>query len=175
LYLAEAGPVRFKHTGANPYALDRPPVKQGGFRLNPGVLEEHEVENISDTPTDFLRVEFKTIPFKRTTLRGHFPPAQPDFWNMTQPGQIAFEDQNLRITRFGYAPGAKQVLSAATGRTAIDIAVRAGEAQLGGEKKTLHAGEAWVAPATPTSVRNFGASQIEFLRVELKANNTNPM
>jgi hypothetical protein len=28
VYLADAGPVRFKHTGPNPYALDRPPVKQ---------------------------------------------------------------------------------------------------------------------------------------------------
>lgn len=124
VYLADAGPVRFKHTGANPYALDRPPVKQGGFRLNPGVLEADEVENISDTPSDFLRVEFKTIPFKRTTLRGHFPPAQADFWRMMQPRQVAFEDQNLRITRFGYPPGAKSVLPAATEKIAVDIAVR---------------------------------------------------
>jgi quercetin dioxygenase-like cupin family protein len=174
VYLADAGPVRFKHTGANPYALDRPPVKQGGFRLNPGVLEEHEVENISDTPTDFLRVEFKTIPFKRATLRGHFPPAQAEFWNMAQPRQITFEDQNLRITRFGYAPGAKHVLPAATGRKAIDIAVRAGEAQLGTQRKALHAGEPWAAPATSTSVRNVGASEIEILRVELKASTRKP-
>ncbi|HJT71234.1 MAG TPA: hypothetical protein VJ731_13635 [Terriglobales bacterium] len=169
VYLADAGPVRFKHTGANPYALDRPPVKQGGFRLNPGVLEDHEVENISDTATDFLRVEFKTIPFKRTTLRGHFPPAQADFWNMTHPRQIAFDDQNLRITRFGYPPGAKSVLPPATAETTIDISVRAGEAQLGTKKETLHAGEAWAAPADSRPVRNIGPNKIEVLRVEWKA------
>lgn len=156
VYLADAGPVRFKHTGVNSYALDRPPVKQGGFRLNPGVLEEHEVENISDTPTDFLRVEFKTIPFKRATLRGHFSPAEADFWNMAQPRQIAFEDQNLRITRFGYSPGAKNVLPAVTRETAIDISVRTGEAQIGTKKRTLHAGEAWAAPSHSIVMRNIG-------------------
>jgi hypothetical protein len=169
VYLADAGPVRFKHTGANPYVLDRPPIKQGGFRLNPGVLEEHEVENISCTPSNFLRVEFKTIPFKRTTLRGHFPAAQKDFWSVGQPRQIVFEDQNLRITRLGYLPGANSALPAAREKNAIDIALRDGEMHLGTAKRTLHPGEAWVIQPIQHLSGMWGANEIEILRVELKA------
>jgi hypothetical protein len=168
VYLTDAGPVRFKHTGANAYVLDRPAVEQGGFRLNPGVLEEHAVENVSGTPTDFLRVEFKTIPFKRTTLRGHFPPALSDFWNAEEPRKIVFEDQNIRITRLGYRRGANVTLPAATEKSAIDIAVRGGELRLGTARKILHSGKAWAAPDHSMQMKNTGMENVEILRVELK-------
>jgi hypothetical protein len=168
VYLSDAGPVRFKHTGANPYALDRPAVKPGGFRLNPGVLEEHEVENISSTPSDFLRVEFKTIPFKRTTLRGHFPPASADFWKTEERRQVVFEDQNIRITRLGYRQGATGTLPAAIERNAIDIAVGGREVRLGRARKSLYPGEVWAAPDRSTRIENTGMENVEILRSELK-------
>jgi hypothetical protein len=168
LYLSDAGPVRFKHTGANPYALDRPAVKQGGFRLNPGVLEEHEVENISGTPSNFLRVEFKTLPFKRRTLRGHFPPASADFWKAEECRQVVFEDQNIRITRLGYRRGANGTLPVAIERNAIDIAVRGGEVRLGRARKSLYPGEVWAAPDRSTRIENTGIENVEILRSELK-------
>ena len=169
IYLTDAGPVRFKHTGANPYTLDRPAVKQGGFRLNPGVLEEHEVENIGGTPTDFLRVEFKAIPFKRTTLRGHFPPASANFWNAEEPRQVVFEDQNIHITRLGYPNRPNVRFAAATEKNAIDLAVGGGELRLGrGAEDSRHPGEAWAAPDHPIQIENTGMENVEILRVELK-------
>ena len=71
VYLNDAGPVIFKHIGLSYGAVTRPAVKAGSFRLYKAVKETHEVENPNDTPSDFLRVEFKTEPAKDpNTLRG---------------------------------------------------------------------------------------------------------
>ena len=62
VYLTNSGPVRFSHQEVHPFALIRRPVKAGDFRVSPGRIEKHEVENLGDIPTDFLRVELKQIP-----------------------------------------------------------------------------------------------------------------
>ena len=64
VYLNDAGPVMFKHVGLSYGAVTRPAVKAGSFRLYKAVKETHAVENLGDTPSDFLRVEFKTKPAK---------------------------------------------------------------------------------------------------------------
>lgn len=93
VYLADAGPVKFIHTGFE--ALERPAVKTGGFRLSPGFVETHEVENLSDKPNEFLRVELKKIPLGRQAFKGRFPPRMD-----AAPGaKVEFEDAKLRILR----------------------------------------------------------------------------
>ncbi|MGI8746692.1 MAG: cupin domain-containing protein [Bryobacteraceae bacterium] len=96
VYLSDSGPVRFNHTGSESFELERCAVQTGGFRLSPGRVETHEVENTGDTPSDFLRVELKAVPLGTTSLGGRFaPPA-----NLDQSGtKIEFEDANLRILR----------------------------------------------------------------------------
>jgi hypothetical protein len=42
--------------------------------MHRGFIETHEVENIGDTPSDFLRVELKTLPIGTPGLSGRFPP-----------------------------------------------------------------------------------------------------
>lgn len=168
VYLADAGPVRFQHTGANAYALNRSAVKTGAFRLNPGVIEEHEVENISETASDFLRVEFKTIPFHQTSLRGHFAPAAPEFWNSPTSQAVAFEDGNIRLVRFGYQPGAKGLLPDSAGREAIDVLVRGQSLQVGQAVRTVHAGETWTVLSPGRVLENKGSETVEIFRVERK-------
>ena len=62
VYLNNSGPIRFTHVGWDEPVLTRPPAKAGSFRLSPttAVNETHQVENRTDIPSDFLRVEFKT-------------------------------------------------------------------------------------------------------------------
>ena len=74
VYLNDAGPVIFRHVGWDHPELTRPATKAGSFRLSPtlAVKETHEVENLTDIPSDFLRVEFKTQPVNRKSLRGRF-------------------------------------------------------------------------------------------------------
>ena len=62
VYLADSGPVRFIHEGAEPYTLTRRPVKKGWFRVSPGRVERHQVANLGPGASDFLRVECKRIP-----------------------------------------------------------------------------------------------------------------
>ncbi|MBI1759818.1 MAG: hypothetical protein HYR56_00135 [Acidobacteria bacterium] len=104
VYLNDAGPVIFKHIGLSYGAVTRPAVKAGSFRLYKAVKETHEVENPGDTPSDFLRVEFKTEPAKdANTLRGKFfredVPAGENFQ------KVQFENEQVRITRLVCAPG----------------------------------------------------------------------
>lgn len=111
VYLNDAGPVVYKHVGLSYGAVTRPAVKAGSFRLYKGVKETHEVESLSDTPSDFLRVEFKTEPGKEpNSLRGKFfredVPAGEN-WQKVQ-----FENEQVRITR----------LVCATGKTCLEVA-----------------------------------------------------
>ena len=62
VYLTDSGPVRFSHQEAHPFSLIRRPVKAGDFRVSPGRIEKHEVENLGNAPTEFLRVELKQVP-----------------------------------------------------------------------------------------------------------------
>ena len=61
VYLSDSGPVRFIHYGAkeNGNIATRQPLKAGTYRINPGRLEQHAVENAGDIESRFLRVELK--------------------------------------------------------------------------------------------------------------------
>src|SRR5215813_10159014 len=62
VYLNDSGPVIFKHRDLPYGAITRPATKARSFRLFKSVKEVHAVENTSDLPSDFLRIEFKTQP-----------------------------------------------------------------------------------------------------------------
>ena len=89
VYLNNSSPVRFEHFEKNPYTLIRPPTVKGSFRVSPGRLERHSVENLGDSPSDYLRVELKQMPFgKLRSFRGEAPqePLQPrDSMEFTTP------------------------------------------------------------------------------------------
>src|SRR2546425_8931175 len=54
VYLNDSGPVVFKHIDLPYGAVTRPATKEGTFRLYQGLKEIHEVESLSDVPSDFL-------------------------------------------------------------------------------------------------------------------------
>lgn len=62
VYLTDSGPVRFSHVENPSFELTRRPLKAGEFRVSPGRLERHLVENLGDIRTEFLRVELKYVP-----------------------------------------------------------------------------------------------------------------
>jgi hypothetical protein len=95
VYLNDSGPVRFVHEPEN-VILTRPPTHTGAFRVSPGRAERHSLVNLSDQPSDYLRVELKKIPLGtfRQEFRGPAPPTP------LQPGtSLAFENSVLRIER----------------------------------------------------------------------------
>ncbi|MBB5316327.1 hypothetical protein [Tunturibacter empetritectus] len=56
VYLNNSGPVNIIHENP-PQTITRPPTHLGAFRISRGLLEHHSIENLSDLPSDFLRVE----------------------------------------------------------------------------------------------------------------------
>jgi hypothetical protein len=60
IYLNDNEAVIFNHAGAGERPYKRPPVKAGGARFQTSPEEHHTLENISSTPSDFIRVWYKT-------------------------------------------------------------------------------------------------------------------
>jgi len=121
VYLNDSGPVVFKHIGLPYGAVTRPPTKQGTFRLYQGLEEIHEVENLSDLPSDFLRVEFKTEPINEKTLRGLFHREAYAAGENFQ--KVQFENEQIRITRLVCAAGKSLDVSTGTNEPALLVAL----------------------------------------------------
>jgi hypothetical protein len=102
VYLNDSGPVRFVHQPEN-VILTRPPTHTGAFRVSPGRAERHSLVNLSDKPSDYLRVELKTV--KLGTFRQEFRGPAPDE-PLQQGTSLAFENSVLRIERVICAPHA---------------------------------------------------------------------
>ncbi|MDX2029590.1 MAG: hypothetical protein SF339_02905 [Blastocatellia bacterium] len=162
VYLNDAGPVIFRHIGLSYGAITRPAVKAGSFRLYKSVREVHEVENPSDTPSDFLRVEFKTEPVNEKSLHGKFH--RESAFEPAQPAKIQFENEQVRVTRLLLAPGAKLAIAAGA-EPALLVALT--EAKL--RARSLAMGQTrWIAAKKEETLENAGAAPIELLRFDLR-------
>ena len=73
VYLNNSGPVNIIHDEPKPETITRPPTHLGAFRIGPGIIERHAIENLSDLPSDFLRVELPHLDGKITEFRGPAP------------------------------------------------------------------------------------------------------
>lgn len=130
VYLNDGGPILFKHEGL-PYAgVTRPATKAGSFRVYKGIHEVHSVENPTATPSDFLRVEFKTEPVAEATLKGKFFREEPTQGATSQ--QTQFENAQVRITRVRVATGETLNLTAGAEQPALLVALTATGLELAG-------------------------------------------
>ena len=169
VYLNDAGPVIFKHIGLSYGAVTRPAVKAGSFRLYKAVKETHEVENPSDTPSDFLRVEFKTEPAKDpNTLRGKF------FREETSAGEnfqkVQFENEQVRIERLICAAGKKLEFIADRGEPGLFVALTAAHFKPAqGRPFRLEQGQTrWSEAGKKEQWENSGREAAELLRFDFK-------
>jgi len=100
VYLNDSGPVRIDHEPPASFSVTRPPTHTGAFRIAPGMTERHSITNLSELPSDFLRVEIKTIPPTDLTevTRGEVE-------SPLLPGtHIEFQDTALQIDRIVCPP-----------------------------------------------------------------------
>lgn len=174
VYLNDAGPVIFRHVGWDHPELTRPATKAGSFRLSPtlAVKETHEVENTTDVPSDFLRVEFKTQPAGRKSLRGRFHrgnyPAGENF------RQVQFENEQIRVTRLVCAPHKSLDVATSLSEPALLVVLSAARLKsIGteGEAKpnTLEPGQTiWLAGGGQERLENLGDAPVELLRFDLR-------
>jgi hypothetical protein len=167
VYLNDGGPILFKHEGL-PYAgVSRPATKAGSFRVYKGLDEVHSVENPTATPSDFLRVEFKTEPLEVASLRGKFFREEPVPMATVQRTQ--FENAQVRITRIRVAPGEAVSLTGEGGEPALLVAlVPTGVEPAGGSSRHIETGQtAWMDAGQATTVQSVGNTG-ELLRFDFK-------
>jgi len=161
VYLTDSPPVRFSHIEDPPFTLIRPPVKAGSFRVSPGRIETHEVENLGDAPSEFLRVELKQIPLGQAKLFERGPaPADLSLSGLTRQ----YVRPQLVIERIVAARGEAVALDdPATPSLLIGFS----DARL--PTGTLHKGEVfWLAPGKTQAVENAGGPVAHVLRIEFR-------
>ena len=172
VYLNDGPEVSFKHIGGDRGVIKRPPTKAGGFRLYKAVREVHEVENLSDTPSDFLRVEFKTKPAGESTFRGRY---YREVYLTTENYQkVQFENEQIRITRIICAANQAIELASTSGQPTLLVAITSGHVSVSDQKGLatqldIKPGETkWFGHQRPGNLKNLDANNAEFLRFDFK-------
>jgi tetratricopeptide (TPR) repeat protein len=169
VYLNDAGPVIFKHVGLSYGAVTRPAVKAGSFRLYKAVKETHEVENPSNTHSDFLRVEFKTEPAKDpNTLRGKF--FREDLPAGENYQKTQFENEQVRITRLICAAGKNCQYAANQSEPVLFVALTVAHFKPGqGRLIKMEPGQiSWLEAGKKEQWGNVGKEAAELLRFDFK-------
>lgn len=171
VYLNDGGPIIFRHKGWEHPELTRPATKAGSFRLSPttAVNEVHEVENPTDIPSDFLRVEFKTEPVGRRSLRGRFyreeHPASENF------RKVQFENEQIRVTRLVCAPRKSLDVEASSSEPALFVILSVARlrSKSAVKQRTLEPGQTiWMAGGLQERFENLSDTPLELLRLDLR-------
>jgi len=179
VYLNDSGPIKFTHEGWTEPVLTRPPTKAGSFRLSPttAVGETHQVENPNGTPSDFLRVEFKTEAVDRMMMRGRYERKAPPAGRSSR--KIEFENGQIRVTRLVGAP--RQALDLKTTSTQPALLVVLNTARVNstvgavGKQTTLEPGNTiWLDRGRRERLENLSNTPIELLMFDLKTSPANP-
>jgi hypothetical protein len=172
VYLNDSGPVIFKHKDTTYGPVTRQPTKAGGFRLYRGIQEVHEVENTSDLPSEFLRVEFKTEVKNENSLRGKF--FREDYPAGENFQKVQFENDQIRITRLVCAAGKKIDVSAKPNEPTLLVTLseanfKASRSSGKNGKLTLALGQTeWVTLNQQEHLENLGKAPVEMLRFDFK-------
>jgi hypothetical protein len=146
--------------------------KREDFAFSRARREVHEVENSGDTPSDFLRVEFKTQPAGESSLRGRY---YREFHLSTENYQkVQFENEQIRISRIICVAGQGLNLASDSGQPSLFVALTAGSLSVSdlkgsSSKLEIQPGQTkWFGSEQPQSFTNLVASNAEFLRFDFK-------
>lgn len=125
VYLNDSEGVVFAHSGRSNRAVTRPPVMAGGVRIASGPEEHHTAENPAATPSDFLRIVFKTDDGGERNLRRRLSITDTTFTN-----------KQMRITR---RAGEGVVIETPANTPALLVSIPFGDVRWfdGGERVTL--------------------------------------
>jgi hypothetical protein len=175
VYLADGGPVRFQHFTPRQVLAIRPPIKQGGFRMHHALVERHSVENMSDLPSDFLRVELKALPAGNQLPDAKFDP--PSISPSDSSESVDFENADVRIVR-SVCAAHKVCASREIGSDSVEVSFTpASLVESGMQIKSigLQAGQVrWLTQMGKEEVSNTGETDSHRLRIESKGTRLRP-
>ena len=165
VYLDDSGPVRFIHEPEN-VILTRPPTHTGAYRVSPGRRERHSLVNLSDKPSDYLRVELKKIPLG--TLKHEFRGSAPE--TLVQGTKVEYEDPVLRIERVVCDAGAACALPKDSSPSVL-VALSPSELVERGRPKAFpeDSSTLWLRGGESASVRATSNTPAHLLRIVLPA------
>jgi hypothetical protein len=167
VYLTDAEPVVFKHSGSSNRSVTRPAVKAGSYRLARGDSEVHSVENDGGA-SEFLRVELKTDPAGVRSFRRRVP--APASASPRSSADVEFSNAQLRISRVRIAAG--EGLDVVTTETQPALLIALGEAAMTVARASsmdvsLSPGqERWIESRQREHIANTGMAPIELLRFD---------
>ena len=153
IYLNDGPPVIFRHVGGS--AATRAATAAGTVRVYRGLEEVHEVENTGNAPSEFLRVEFKTVGESPETLRGKFARPADARTPVTH-----LDHPQVRLTRLWVPAGGSLELGSAPQPALIIALATAGGSKAGQEQ--------WAPAKVEVTLNNTGTTPIDFLRIDFK-------
>jgi hypothetical protein len=180
VYLNDSGPIIFRHAGWEHPVLTRPATKAGSFRLSPttALNETHEVENPTDTPSDFLRIEFKTQPINVNAMRGRV--YRGGYRAGENLRKVQFESEQLRVTRLVCPSGRSLDATTNAPEPSLLVALSHGRVKSigpGGEAQemTLETGQTiWFAGGGQRRIENLDDAPLELLRFDFRTGPVKP-
>src|SRR5271155_1209234 len=138
VYLNHSSPVRISHEEeAKPFSIVRPPTQKGAFRVSPGRVERHSIENLGDLESDFLRVELLGVRLGDDTLEFRGPAPDDLSHNLSK---TEFSSPRLSIRRIICAEKAPCSIPASSARSVI-VALSNSTIAGNGQKTTLDLGD----------------------------------
>jgi len=168
VYLNDGGEVVFKHIGLAYGEIRRPATVTGGVRLAKAVEEIHEVENPNDSPSEFLRVEFKDLPPEEARIRGRFLPEPLS--STGNVSKVLFENGGLLIQRRTCVRAIPCDLGAEGSPPLLLVALGSGRLKPpAADPVPFAAGDSrWVSAGTQWVVENQGDTALAFLTFAFK-------
>jgi hypothetical protein len=163
VYLNNSGPVRIIHEEDT---IVRPPTHTGAFRVSPGRIERHSIENMSDLASDFLRVELLNLRLGDDTLefRGPAPTALSHNLFATE-----FSSPHLSIIRTICIDRSSCAIPASP-LTSVVVAFSDTSIITNGRTTTLHLGESMpVAPQQSLKIAPTGSDPAHVLQILVPA------
>ena len=132
--------------------------------MSPGRRERHSVVNLTDKPSDYLRVELKKVPLG--TLKHEFRGSAPD--ELVQGTKVEFDDPALRIERVVCDAGATCALPAESSPSVL-VALSPSELMEHGRPKVFPEDSSvlWLRAGESASVRGTGKVPAHLLRIVL--------
>ena len=150
VYLNDNEGVVFDHLEGGERPLKRPPVKAGGVRFQTSAQEHHTLENPSSTPSDFIRIWYKTDQADLTK--------QPVIRRRIALSETEYSNTATRITRPVFESG-KPLVAPASDYPSLIVAWPSGKHH-------------WIEPKAPVSIAagngTGGFVRIEFLTAPKK-------
>jgi hypothetical protein len=163
VYLNNSGPVRIIHEEeAKPFTIVRPPTHTGAFRISPGRIERHSIENMSDLSSDFLRVELLNLRLGDDTLEFRGPAPDDTTHDLSK---VEFSSPRLSILRticVGESPCEVQ----RSPKNSVVVAISDTTITTGGHATTLHLGDTLaISPQQQLKIAPAGPEPAHILQI----------